>query len=322
VDSLREGKSGHLERKRIAQFTIYSPQTARRLSIIFERANTSWNVERRAIGKALYEKYVTELPVIENETEAARNERLIAVKLRVADELVERNTELLLTAVRNEFKDQNEAEAIIQHLLAVRQVLMVTTQVDTEIQRQIAVYTNKLQKDYPIRSRIASWLQKNVSKEAERLGQQYQWEVHERLLKIFDDKGWEQQAFFLRFFLRKVRDGQFHKAVEKEYVNSRAKKISGKNVDNDTYRLQKVKEPNHTFYWRRFIWRPKNWIIKRNEFDNRYYAEKVQTTETNTKQWFWVWRNYYERITTWWNNSLVVLVYSMLNCKRPQPLFF
>ncbi len=161
---------------------------------------------------------MTELPVIENETETARNERLKTVKTRVADELVERNTELLLKAVRNDFKNQDEAEAIIQHLLAVRQVFMVTTQVDAEIQQQTAAFTKKLQSDNPVRSRIQSWFQENVNKEVERLNQQYKWEVHERLLKIFDEKGWKQQAFFLRFFLRKVRDEQFHKAVEKEYV--------------------------------------------------------------------------------------------------------
>lgn len=184
----------------------------------FNRVNHAWGVERRALGKKLYEQYVAELPVVENETEAARDERLKAVKTRVADELVEKNTELILQEIRKEFKNKGEAEELIQHLLAVRAIFTVTAQVDAEVQEKIRVYRENLVKNNPIRSRINSWIDKKVSQELARVTEQYQWEVHERALKIFDQNGWKQQAFFLRFFLHKVRDQKFKEAIEKEYV--------------------------------------------------------------------------------------------------------
>lgn len=78
--------------------------------------------------------------------------------------------------------------------------------------------------------------------------------------------------------------------------------------------MKKLTTPSYTFQWRRLIWRPKNWIIKRDPDNPYYYAEKSVLTETNSGQWFWVWRSYFKRISTWWNNSLLLLVYSMLNC--------
>eukprot|EP00029_Vermamoeba_vermiformis_P001868 TRINITY_DN1208_c0_g1_i1.p1 TRINITY_DN1208_c0_g1~~TRINITY_DN1208_c0_g1_i1.p1 ORF type:complete len:1015 (+),score=345.47 TRINITY_DN1208_c0_g1_i1:47-3091(+) len=272
---------------------IHFNKTAKKLDIAFSRVNNSWSVERRALGKSLYDKYVADLSVIENETEAARNERLKAVKVRVADELVEMNTEQLLHAIHRDFKDKDEAETIVQHLLAVRAIFAVTAQADTEVQDKIARYREKLVKDYPIRSRIRSWLEKNVNKELDRLNAEYKWTVHERALKIFDEKGWKQQAFFLRFFLHKMRDQKFKEVVDKE--------------------LKKLTLPVYTFTWHRHIWRPKNWIITRDPRTQYYSANKWEVTETNTKQWLWVWRNYYKRITTWWSNSLLLLVYSLLN---------
>jgi hypothetical protein len=283
---------------------IHFNKTSRRLEAVFNGVQNSWAGERRALGKSLYEKYVAELPLIENETEGARNDRLKAVKTRVADELVERNTELVFNKVRSVFNENKEdAEMIIQHLLAVRTIYMATSEVDAELQQKTTQFRENLIKNNPIRSRIRSWVEGKVNKELERLNAEYKWAVHERALKVFDEKGWKQQAFLTRFFLHKVRDQKFQEAVEKE--------------------LKKLTQPTHTFHWRRIIWRPKNWIIKRqSDVSPYYYAEKTEVTETNTKQWFWVWRNYFKRISTWWNNSLVLLVYSMLNCAYYSAIIF
>lgn len=142
--------------------------------------------------------------------------------MRVADELVERNTELLVGKIRDEYNGQKEdAEMIIQHLFAVRTIFMITADVDREMQQKSTQFKDNLVKNNPIRSRINSWVQSKCNKEAERLGNEYKWTVHERALKVFDEKGWKQQAFFTRFFLHKVRDQKFHEAVEKEYVWAR-----------------------------------------------------------------------------------------------------
>ncbi|BET01876.1 Hypothetical protein NTJ_14694 [Nesidiocoris tenuis] len=164
---------------------------------------------------------------------------------------------------------------------------------------------DRLEKNYPVRSRIGPWLRDRLRDAEESFIEECKWSAHEEALTLCNNQHLSQTVYFLH------RDLTFMKEREP---------VLKKELKND-------KSPTRVFHWRTHIWFPSNWIVRRSfqghseiiptvlsstatsittprsDPSQPVFLVEKEIIRTTTTRWpFWRWINYCHRTWSWtWN---------------------
>lgn len=114
--------------------------------------------------------------------------------------------------------------------------------VEKDIKRFSSEYERRLIEENPVLSKIHTWRERKLTDAEMQMVHKCKWRVHEDALQSAQKHNLQQTAYFLS------RDLAFMREREPVLLNE----------------LRKVKVPTRHFQWPCRIWRPSQWIIKRN----------------------------------------------------------
>jgi len=198
--------------------------------------------------------------------------------------------------------EQVKAGVIFQEALENTEQMLSDKQKDEE---------KSLKENYPIRSKISSWLTRRLAEKKQEHILNNQWAAHTHALNACRKAGLTQHAYFLSRDLSFLQDQE--PMLEKELKSN-------------------VKLPTHTFEFKTQIWNPRNWIVTQNfqgaseviptvvysgpsktlSFIRQspgidkpvYLLQKETVMHNSTKNPFWRWTNFCYRSWSWTLNFL------------------
>lgn len=230
---------------------------------------------------------------------------------KISNEYVRRVCEAVLESVEISeigpgvsklLSDQVRAGVIYQEALENTEQILNKRQAEEE---------QYLKENYPIRSKIHSWLTRRLSKRKQENILSNQWTAHSMALDSCRKEGLTQHAYFLSRDLSFLQDQE--PILEKELKSN-------------------VKTPTHEFQFRIHIWNPQNWIISKTyqgttetvptvvhsgpskslSFNRHspssdrpvYLVQKETILHNSSKNPFWRWTNFCYRTWSWMLNFL------------------
>ena len=168
-----------------------------------------------------------------------------------------------------------------------------------------------LEENYPIRSKIHTWMTRRLQKRKQENILANQWMAHNIAISVCKKQGLTQHAYFLSRDLSFLQDQE--PILEKELTTN-------------------LKTPTREYQFRTHIWNPENWIITKSyqgsteviptvvhdgpsktlSFTRHspssdrpvYLVQKETVLNNDTKNPFWRWTNFFYRTYSWTLNFL------------------
>jgi len=226
----------------------------------------------------------------DQEWAASRDGERMKIKARLGlrgDELSEREQDKLLRRELEKIKHQILSQKLTanvpleraagpeygQHLADRERLGMILAQVEEDleeaVQQQKEIIRKAIALDHPILSLVDEWLDAQVEERSAAFYQNTRWEAYKKVYAIAEDEG-------LQYMARVFRD---HILVFRKEEEGRVRE-----------RLSKERIPSRTFYFRRRIWRPRNWIkqeIRNKDGSIRFVAQKYVEDQVKTDTLGW-----------------------------------
>ena len=117
--------------------------------------------------------------------------------------------ERLLSDKRLEQVSPGIGKLLSEHSRAVLIVKQTQQELDSAFNCHIETFTQKLKRDYSIRSRVSEWLNECVQNEKEKYQKANKYQVHEEAIKRCRDEKLMQAAYFIERDLLFCRDVRF-----------------------------------------------------------------------------------------------------------------
>ncbi|GAB6027230.1 hypothetical protein CHUAL_001518 [Chamberlinius hualienensis] len=265
------------------------------LTKLLEKESRGWFIQFKE--KLIYELKSQKLTDEENERKA---------NIAVMNEYLRR----VYASIMNDTFIRELGNGIGQLLIEQAHSVVLMQRAIDDIQFQWNILSSQIKQSLmdscPILSKIDSWVKMKLEAAEIKYKVEHQFDAHEAALQACRENQLHQAYYFL------YRDLVFIREREPVLLKE----------------LNRVKVPNRVFQWRRPIWFPKNWIVRkvrrgeaeviptivatrpiassvqRSNSDGTYLVEKQISHSTNTSWVFWRWTNFFWRSWTWLWNAL------------------
>ncbi|KAF6199352.1 hypothetical protein GE061_007378 [Apolygus lucorum] len=231
------------------------------------------------------------------------------IEKEVNDAVMREYLERVYAGIHSNTELRELGDGIPQLLVEQAQAVVLMHRAVGNVQQKLSkskdTLKDRLEKNYPVRSRIGPWLRDRLRNAEESFIEECKWSAHEEALTLCNNQHLSQTVYFLN------RDLTFMKEREP---------VLKKELKND-------KSPTRVFHWRTHIWFPSNWVVRRSFQGHSEIIPTVLSTtatsittprsdpsqpvflvekeiiRTTTTRWpLWRWINYCHRTWSWtWN---------------------
>ncbi|GFN98384.1 gmk_0 protein, partial [Plakobranchus ocellatus] len=270
------------------------------LTTILERQSKGWHIQMRTKLIRYYQ---------------GQNLSNEEISKRVTADIMSHYLDKVFTAITNNEELEGLQAGLGALLVDQAKSVLAMLKAEQNLQQKMDEHKEKLshhlKKTFPIKSRISTWMRRQIQDFEQEFSRQNVWTAHEDAISLCEEEGLAQAVYFLR------RDLNFIK--ERETILRKE--------------LARVKIPTREFVFSSKIWLPYNWVVHRTDElgvseiittvikDSppplkgpsssaqtivSYWVDKSVDRVTSTRYPFWRWWNFLHRA---WANTWNVIYF-------------